>query len=202
VLDKVTPARNLCAALGAALVMACTSVPEQFQGEYPPVEPVQVGVYDIGLDIRWGGVILETRAGKEETCFEILSRELSKSMRPRNTEQTAGRFIACKEGFHDPEVFAKGREITLTGRISAMDTRKVDEFDYRYPVVDAYFVTMWPKRPDVVVYNRHDPFYNPWYWGSFYYPYPYHGHYYRRPYSSTTVRSGAPSERVDIPERQ
>ncbi|NCF63877.1 MAG: hypothetical protein GWP58_13585, partial [Gammaproteobacteria bacterium] len=48
-----------------------------------------------------------------------------------------------------------------------IETRQVDEFDYRYPVLDVDELVLWEKRETVVVYdNYHDPF--------FYGPYGYH----------------------------
>lgn len=169
---------------------ACVSVPEQFRGEYPALAPQEVSASNIGQQVRWGGVILDTRPDQSTTCFEVLSRPLSSSMRPVDSDRTLGRFIACKDGFHDPEVFARGREVTLVGTIERLDVRKVGEFDYPYPVVLAGFMSMWPERQDVIIYE-YDMFYSPWYWHSpYYHPFP-----PQRPYRSS--RDKGP--RVDLP---
>ena len=154
---------------------ACTTVPEQIQGDFPDISPARVepGVY--GSDVRWGGIILGSRNSGSETCFEILSRDLDKYLRPELEDHTAGRFIACKSGFHDPLVFEKGREVTVTGSIERTEVRKVDDFDYRYPVMDVDNLVLWKKRRNVVVWRGyHDPFYNPWYWGPYWGAFPYH----------------------------
>lgn len=185
--------------LATALLAGCSSVPEQLQGTFTMIPPDQTSARDIGREVRWGGVILDTLPDPEKTCFEVLSRELDRSMRPRNEDLTQGRFIACRSGFLDPEVFAKGREITLIGSVAALDRRKVGEFDYQYPVLAAGFITMWPERPDVIINNFYDPWHSPW--GS-----PYWGHsrgWYGRgafPPVRTTVRSGGSSDRVDVPK--
>ncbi len=171
---------------------ACVSVPEQFRGEYPGLTPQTATESDLGTRVRWGGVILDTQPSREQTCFELLSRPLRKSMRPEDSDQTLGRFIACKTGFYDPEVFVRGRELTLTGTISRIDLRKVGEFDYRYPVVEAEFVSMWPERQDVIYYE-YDMFYSPYYWPYPYYRYPYGPPH--RPHPGT--RDKGP--RIDLP---
>lgn len=161
-------------------VSACTSIPEQIQGNYSEVSPARVepGVY--GTEVRWGGVILDAKIKEEATCFEVLSRDLDKYLRPKVEDRTAGRYIACKPGFHDPEVFSKGREVTLTGRIRDVETRQVDEFDYRYPVLDVDELVLWEKRKTVVVHQGyHDPFYYGPYWHQPWGYYP----YYRYPYA-------------------
>lgn len=171
--------RILTVAVLLLALSACTTIPEQIQGEFPDISPARVepGVY--GSNVRWGGVILGARNSDSETCFEILSRELDKYLRPELEDVTAGRFIACKSGFHDPLVFTRGREITVTGTIETSEVRKVDEFDYRYPVMDVDNLVLWAKRRNVVVYRGfNDPFYHPWYWGPHWGVYPYH----RRPW--------------------
>ena len=139
--------------LVTAALAGCSTVPEPLRGTYPLLAPEQTSSRDIGREVRWGGVILDALPDADQTCFEILSRELDRSMRPRNEDLTQGRFIACRSGFLDPEVFAKGREITLTGAVTALDRRKVGDFDYQYPVLATRFITMWPERPDVIINN-------------------------------------------------
>ncbi len=192
--------RTAILTLSATALAACSTVPEPLKGTYPDLSPRATTARDIGRDVRWGGVILEAQPDPQRTCFEILSRDLDRSLRPRAEDLTQGRFIACRDGFLDPEVFAQGREITLTGQVRALDRRKVGDFDYTYPVLATHFITLWPERPDVIIYNYPDPFYDPWYWG----PYwgPYYGRYpwYGRPgRPRTMVRSGGSGERLDVP---
>lgn len=165
---------------------ACTTIPEQIQGTYPDVSPARVDPGVFGTDVRWGGVIVASRVKEDRTCFEILSRELDKYLRPRLKDSTAGRFIACKSGFHDPMVFSQGREITITGKIQAVEVRKLEDFDYRYPVIEVNDLVLWQKRRVVMRYRGFsDPWYDPWhrrgYWGGYWggwggYPY-YRGMY-------------------------
>lgn len=159
------------------LVSSCTTIPEQLQGDYTSLVPKDTTEADLETAVRWGGVILETRPEDEYTCFEILAKQLQTSMRPEKSDQADGRFIACKPGFYDPEVFKKSREVTVTGRIIHIDVRKVGEYDYHFPVVDFDFMILWPKRRDRVYYG-HYGMYRPYYWH-----YPYYGrHYWRYPY--------------------
>lgn len=169
----------LITALVAITVSACTTVPTQLKGEYTELTPARVNAEAFGTTVRWGGVIIDTRNDQDQTCFEILSRNLGSYMRPEMEDSTLGRFIACKPGFYDPQVFAKGREMTLTGTVKAIEEHPIDDFNYRYPVVDAKDVVLWDKRKTILVYDRYDPFYYPfyggWAWGYPYYRYPYYG---------------------------
>ena len=166
----------LLASLGGLLMTACTTVPEQLKGDYSSLEPQSTVEKDLQTSVRWGGVILETRPEDDHTCFEILARQLEKSMRPDDTDQSTGRFIACKPGFYDPEVFKEKREVTVTGKIIYIDVRKIGEYDYHFPIVDIDFISLWPKRVTRVRYD---------YWGAYppyYWRYPYYGRHYRYPY--------------------
>ena len=162
--------------LTCLLFSACTSIPEQLKGDYAPLTPKNTNEKNLETPVRWGGAILETRPENEYTCFEILSKQLQTSMRPKDSDQTSGRFIACKPGFYDPEVFDKGRDVTITGQVIHMDIRKVGEYDYHFPVVDIEFMILWPKLRNRVYYD-YAGMYRPYYWH-----YPHYGRYWRYPY--------------------
>jgi outer membrane lipoprotein len=160
----------------ALLLSACTTIPEQLQGDYSPLIPKNTTESNLQTPVRWGGVLLETRPENNYTCFEVLAKQLQTSMRPKDTDQADGRFIACKPGFYDPEVFDKGREVTLTGKVIHIDVRKVGEYDYHFPVVDIEFMILWPERRERIYYDFYG-MYRPYYWH-----YPYYGPYWRYPY--------------------
>lgn len=165
---------NVAAAIAATVLVSCTAVPVQLEGEYATVSPARVEPDVFGTNVRWGGVLVDTRNEQNRTCFEVLSRQLDKYMRPLVEDTTSGRFIACTNGFHDPEVYAKGREVTIVGQIQSVEVRKIEEFDYRYPVLEVSDMVLWEKRKTVMRYQGgYDPFYYPYYWGR-----PYWGGYY------------------------
>lgn len=197
--------RILIASLFLLLLAACVTVPEQLQGQYPDISPARVDPAVFGTRVRWGGVIVDTYNDKHSTCFEILSRPLGDYMRPKLDDTTGGRFIACKPGFYDPQVFSKGREVTVTGTIRSITVKKIDEFDYRYPMVDADQVVLWEPRKDVIVYHDYyDPFYYPYFWGGpgwGYYPYYYGGYYGRRSGYATTRKTLPDPAEVTPPEK-
>jgi outer membrane lipoprotein len=176
--------RGLAALALAMLALAgCTTIPEQIQGTYSDISPARVEPSMFGASVRWGGVLIDATNEESSTCFEVLSRDLDKYLRPLLEDRTAGRFIACKAGFHDPEVFAAGREVTLTGTIRNIEVREIDRFNYRYPVVDVNELVLWEPRQEVMVIDHmYDPFWYPYYWGGPYWGgyYPHYG--YRYPY--------------------
>src|SRR5262249_22563272 len=142
---------------------ACARPPAPLQGAFSPLATgaaLQPGT--VGEHVRWGGQIVSTTPQNESTCFEVVSKPLDQRARPRWTDQTDGRFVACAPGFYDPSVYEPGREITVAGRVEAPTNGKVGAADYTFPSMLADTVYLWPKRvPRQLAYYP--------YWG----PYPY-----------------------------
>ena len=156
----------------ALALAACATVPAPLTGEFSSLTPQQsLSGSHSGERVRWGGEIIKVEPGESSTCFEILSRELDASTRPRSRDASEGRFIACRTGFYDPEVFVKGRELTVTGSVSGTQVGRVGEFDYTYPRIAADTIYLWPKRPLVIRQSAvwpYDPFWGAGfghYWG-------------------------------------
>lgn len=172
--------RILILAAASAALGACATMPQPLQGNYAnvPTSAAQQGDAG-GAQVRWGGEIIKTEPGPEETCFYILSRPLDSQARPRvgSSGESQGRFVACHPGFYDPEVFTRGRELTVTGTLHGTVSHKVGEYEYAYPRVEANVVYLWPKRP-VYVNTPYPPgFYDP-FWGPGWGPWGYGGYPY------------------------
>jgi outer membrane lipoprotein len=151
--------------LAAALLAACASQPRPLQGTFNEITPLDAVVSDsTGATVRWGGRIVDVEPQTNRTCFEMISTRLSDYGRPYwATDDVGGRFIACRTGFYDPAVFGKNREVTFTGRIDGYENRRIGEYDYRVPRVEADVVYLWPAHEYVnVVTTRPAPW--PW-WG-------------------------------------
>jgi outer membrane lipoprotein len=160
-------------------VTGCATVPKPLAvGPFTEVIPSAAQNDNfVGQRVRWGGIIAKTGPDKNETCLEVVSYPLDSSARPLESDMTEGRFIACAPYFYDPEVYSKGREVTIIGNIQESTVRKVGEYEYRYPLVRAEVVYLWPKIP-YVYYGYH---YYGGYNGSYGYWGPRYG-YYRDPY--------------------
>lgn len=121
--------------------------------------------------VRWGGAIAGTFNEEQNTLIEIVSRPLDAQGRPRESDDTQGRFIARVNGFLDPVVFSSGRELTVVGKITGHEKRMIDSYEYDYVTVAVDTFKLWPVI-DKRQYNHYDPFwYGPWYP---YYRWPYH----------------------------
>ena len=139
----------------AALLAACATAPRPLQGQYSTLVPEQAASQQAtGERVRWGGRIVAVEPHADRSCFEVVSLPLTVTGRPRDVDRSQGRFVACRQGFYEPEVFAAGREITISGQVEGFETRMVGEFDYRYPRVAADVVYLWPERRDRMYYDR------------------------------------------------
>ena len=173
--------RILILAAASAALGACATMPQPLQGNYANVTTMAAQQGGAGgTQVRWGGEIIKTEPGPQETCFYILARPLDSQARPKlgSSGENMGRFIACHPGFYDPEVFTRGRELTVTGTLHGTVSRKVGQYEYAYPRVEANVVYLWPKRP--VYVNTpyppgfYDPFWGPWGPWGYGYGYPYY----------------------------
>ena len=150
--------------LGSTLLAACASQPEPLQGTFNEITPEQAVSADVtGSVVRWGGRIVAVEPQTNRTCFDMISTRLSADGRPYwATDDVGGRFIACRTGFYDPALFEKNREVTFTGRVDGYENRRIGEYDYRFPRVEADVIYLWPVRERVVATTRPAPW--PW-WG-------------------------------------
>ncbi len=164
--------------IGALALGGCATIPQPLQGTYAPVtlEAARSGSAT-ATPVRWGGEIIQTEPREQQTCFFVLAEPLDSQARPERGEDTLGRFVACKQGFYDPEVFRKGREITVTGALQGTVQHKIGDFDYTYPKVDAANIYLWKPRPVYTntYYNSWGPW-GPWgdpFWGGGWGPWGY-----------------------------
>ncbi len=161
------------AAIVALTLTGCATVPAQLAGSnFAAITPQQAAQQNAqGEHVRWGGKIVKVEPKSDQTCFEILSRELYADARPRPRAASSGRFIACSKGFYDPELYKRDREMTVTGQLAGTQKHPVGGYEYTYPLVNADNVYLWPLRERAYGYSAwpyyYDPFWGPWgpYWG-------------------------------------
>ncbi len=131
-----------------------------------------------GKVVLWGGVIIETVNRPDATLIIVRQTELDFQKQPKEMDRSQGRFIVRYEGFLDPAIYSKDREVTVSGAITGGEERLVGERRYVYPVIDARDIRLWEKRKEGPYY------YDPWYGGPYPYwgPYPYPYGWRRHPY--------------------
>ncbi len=113
----------------------------------------------VGQRVRWGGVIANVKNAPQSTIIEIVARPLNRQGRPMAVDQTAGRFLAQFDGFIDPVVYAKGRDITVVGAVSNEKTQLIDAFEYKYVAIQVDHHKLWPLIVERPVFY-YDPYWN------------------------------------------
>lgn len=194
-------ARTLRWILATALLAAlcsCAVRPQPLAGEFPDFQPDQATERSVGARVRWGGTVVETLPESDRTCMEILAMDLARDYRPVPSDNSRGRFIACKGEFLEPETFRPGREVTVIGRLDGFTSGRVGEFQYQYPRLQAETVYLWPDARDHAGYPADVYYLAPWPYYHGFYPYFRHPLYYPvrpriRPHASgpVTVREAA-----------
>ena len=101
-----------------------------------------------GTQVLWGGVIIGAINLPEHTDFNVLFYPLDSSQRPDVDAKPQNRFIVRYSGYLETMVYAKGREITVLGSVQEAEDGKVGDAPYRFPVIKADRVYLWPVRGD------------------------------------------------------
>jgi len=155
----------------------------------------------VGRTLMLSGVALQSRRIQDGTEIEILQLPTERGLSPSDRKaRSQGRFLAIEsDGFLDPAVIEKDTPLTVVGEVKGMTTRKLDEGEYQYPVLDVKHLVDWSEVRsrdrhgyDSAYYGRYGGYYGPW--SSWYYgfgspfagpyglyPYSYYGPYYAFP---------------------
>jgi len=163
-----------------ANLVGCSAISSEFRQEVTPELTFQQVIADprafIGTTVIWGGTILHTTVHEKGTTLEIIQKPLTYTERPKTTDLSFGRFLVERvDTFLDPEIFDKDREVTVVGTITEERVKKIDEADYRYPLIVAKQLILWPAAS----MGRGYPYgYYPYY----YYPYSFYGRHFYRPH--------------------
>ena len=164
----------------AALLSGCSPhvISQQLREEAAPglsfPQVLQNPSAYVGKIVIWGGSIIDIRNRQNGAVIRVLEAPLDHEGLPGPQETTRGRFLAEVPEFQDPEVFRKGREITIAGEIVGSELQPLNGIEYRYPVVRVKELHLWQEvRQDYTM----DPYF---YWGPQWYfgpppfgPYPY-----------------------------
>ncbi len=116
-----------------------------------------------GQTIILSGIIIEIKNTAEGTLLEILQMPANYRGKPTDIEESEGRFLTTVDRFLDPDIYTKGRSVTIAGEILGKRTQPLGKTEYAFPLVRAVEIYLWPVEKT-------------------YYPYRYYPYWY--PYSS------------------
>lgn len=149
--------RLLGAALTGLLLTGCASGPG-FSGDHinTALQPQQVAqstqrgdAADTRDAVLWGGRVIQTNPGQDTTTLEVVAFPLQRDQRPNERQGSIGRFLVRYPGYLEPEDYQEDRLITVTGTIDEVREGVVGDAPYRYPVIRADQLYLWPERQAV-----------------------------------------------------
>jgi outer membrane lipoprotein len=166
--------RVLLAILMMLFAGSCSVISQQIRSDAIPPMGFKILLQEsdkyLGNTVILGGYILETNNLTDQTSIKVLQAPLGVTEEPKSKDYSEGRFIISEKGFLDPEVYSKGRKITVAGTVVGSGVEKIDDFSQPYLKIQSREIYLWPE--DQAYYP--DPYYESWF-----YPYPYYWHRYR-----------------------
>lgn len=151
----------------SACAVLSTEVQQEALPELPFEELVRKAASYVGETVLLGGYIIEIENQKDQTRLVAVQAPLNIKQAPKTKDLSQGRLILIYKGFLDPEVYAKGRKITVGGVILGSSQTEESPEPYPYLRLEVKEIHLWPvEKP-----KRLDPYWDyPWY--PFPYPYP------------------------------
>lgn len=99
----------------------------------------------MGKTVLLGGKIIKIDFKEGTTWIEVLHLPLDWRQKPKETDESGGRFLAFSDEFRDPAIFSPGRKITVLGLVNGGKSLLIDEKEYLYPVLKIREVYLWPE---------------------------------------------------------
>jgi len=116
----------------------------------------------IGSIVIWGRKIIETHNVTGGSEIIVLETPLDYQEMPESEKYSEGRFIVKSSAFLDPEIYKKGKKITVAGEIIGKETEPLGKTKYTYPVILIKQIHLWRR---IRLYRYSPPYY--WYGPSY-----------------------------------
>lgn len=92
-----------------------------------------------------GGEVLKAKRLQDGTQIEFLQLPLEDGEEPiPDRQQSQGRFLALQQEFLDPATVVQGTRVTIVGEVSGAKTDRLDDVEYRYPMLIVKHLHTWP----------------------------------------------------------
>lgn len=101
-------------------------------------------------EVRLGGVIAGVKNLKDKTRVEVVNLPLTTNGKPDIGYEPKGRYIVYLNGFVDPVSLPNGRLISVLGKLHGTEMSMVDEYQAKFPVIDATGFHLWKVEQQVV----------------------------------------------------
>lgn len=154
--------------LSLAIAVNCAVLSDEISLEALPQMPFGELIQTAGKNqdqmVIVGGYILSVENQERQTQVLAVQAPLGVGQQPKSKDLSQGRLVLIYDGFIDPEVYTKDRQITIGGRIMGSSSTEKHQHPYPYLRVHVEQIHLWPEPQPV--YS--DPF-----WDDDCYAYPY-----------------------------
>jgi len=119
-----------------------------------------------GKIVFWSGVIISSVNLKKGTMLEVLQKPADTRGKPKDVDESEGRFLALYHGYLDVAIYNGGRKVTVAGEVQGKKIQRLGEIDYTYPLISAKEIHLWPVEKE----DRFYPYpycHYPWWYGSY-----------------------------------
>lgn len=116
-----------------------------------------------GQVVILSGFIVEAKNTKEGTLLEILQAPAGFRGKPRDADESEGRFLALSNHYLDTSIYTKERKVTVAGEVQGKRVQPLGKTEYVYPLLHVKEIHLWPVE-EVHPYPYPHP-----------YPYSYYG---------------------------
>ncbi|MET0066352.1 MAG: Slp family lipoprotein [Candidatus Thiodiazotropha sp.] len=126
-----------------SLLAGCSSLPSVPQADrsLSPHQVSQIDSLESTGVLQWGGILI----GIHPDELEILAYPLDSDGRPLTSKKSQGRFLARISDEQPSDALSVGRQLTATGPILSIQTGRVGEAEYRFPLMQADDLAVWPE---------------------------------------------------------
>lgn len=122
-----------------------------------------------GKVVLLSGIILGSKNTKKGTLIEILQKPADIEGRPKDVDQSDGRFLALYKGYLDVAIYSRGREAIVAGEIKGKRALPLGEIEYTYPLILIKEIHLFKAKKEERVY----PYPYPHWWYPSWWNYPY-----------------------------
>ena len=123
-----------------------------------------------GKFILWSGVIISSVNLKEGTMIEVLQKPADTRGKPKDVDDSEGRFLALYPGYLDVAIYNGGRKVTVAGEVQGKKIQRLGEIEYTYPLISAKEIHLWPVEKEERFYP-YPYWHHPWWYYPYCYPY-------------------------------
>ena len=123
-----------------------------------------------GKNVLWSGVIIDSVNLKEGTMIEILQKPADMQGKPKDVDESEGRFLALHSGYLDVVIYNEGRKVTVAGEVQGKRIQPLGEIEYIYPLIKVKEIHLWPVEKEQSVCCPYPYWHYPRWYGPCWYP--------------------------------